>query len=70
MINITKNKYVDMIKKELIKRGLVEDFKFDHKTNTVIMKTHLDKRKASMLATKAMMCLGTGRFGSTKIKLI
>lgn len=70
MINITKDKYINMIKKELIRRGLVEDFRFDQTTNTVIMKTNLDKRKASMLATKAMMCLGTGRFGSTKVKLI
>jgi hypothetical protein len=70
MINIIKDKYIDMIEKELIRRGLVENFKFDQNTNTVIMKTHLDKRKASMLATKAMMCLGTGRFGRTKIKLI
>lgn len=70
MINITKDKYINMIKRELIRKGLVEDFKFDQNTNTVIMKTHLDKRKASMIATKAMMCLGTGRFGSTKIKLL
>lgn len=70
MIDITRDKYINMIKKELVRRGVVEDFKFDKNTNTVIMKTHLDKRKASLLATKAMMCLGTGRFGSTKIKLI
>jgi hypothetical protein len=70
MINIIKDKYIEMIKNELIRKGLIEDFSYDINTRTAIIKTHLDKRKAKLLATKAIMSLCTGMFGSVKVEVI
>jgi hypothetical protein len=70
MINIMKAKYVEMIRKELIKNGVAEDFKVNPATNVVTIKTSLDKRKASMIATQAMMSMSTNRFGNVKVEVI
>lgn len=59
-----------MIRKELIRKQLVDDFSYDINTLTVTIKTHLDNRKAKLLATKAMMSLCTGVFGSVKVEVI
>lgn len=70
MINIVKDKYIQIIKNELIRKGLIADFSYNIDKNEVTMKTHLDERKAKMLATKAIMCLRTGVFGNVKVKII
>lgn len=70
MINIIKDKYIDLIKKELIRKRLADDFNYDINTLTVTIKTHLDNRKAQLLATKAIMSLCTGMFGSVKVEVI
>jgi hypothetical protein len=70
MINIIKDQYIQMIKKELIRKQLAEDFSIDINTCTVTIKTHLDNRRAKLLATKAMMSLCTGMFGNVKIEVI
>ena len=70
MINIFKDKYINLVKKELIKKGLVQDLKVDPITNTVTVKTHLDKRRASLVATRAMMSLGTNKYGNVKVEVI
>ena len=70
MINIIKDKYIKIIKKELIRKNLVEDFSYDINTRTVTIKTHLDNRKAKLLATKAMMSLCTRMFGSVKVEIV
>lgn len=70
MINIFKDKYINLVKDELIKKGLVQDFKVDPITNTVTVKTHLDKRKASLVATRAIMSLGTNKYGNIKVEVI
>lgn len=70
MINIIKDKYVEMIRKELIRKGMAEDFKVNPATNVVTIKTNLDRRKASMIATKAMMTMSTNKFGNVKVEVV
>lgn len=70
MINILKDKYIELIKKELVRKRLVEDFKVDSISNTVSIKTHLDKRRAKLIATRAMMALGTNKYGNVKVEVI
>lgn len=70
MINIIKDKYIQIIKKELIRKKLAEDFIYDIDTLTVTIKTHLDNRKSKLLATKAIMSLCSGMFGNIKVKVI
>lgn len=70
MINICKDKYIDLVKKELVRKGLVEDLKVDSISNTVTVKTHLDKRRAALVATRAMMALGTNKYGNIKVEVI
>jgi len=70
MINIFKEKYINLVKKELIRKGLVQDFKVDPIANIVTVKTHLEKRRATLMATRAMMALGTNKYGNVKVEVI
>lgn len=72
MINIIKDKYIHIIKNELIRKGLVEEFivNLGKYSVEVTMKTDLSNGKAELLATKAMMCLCTGMFGNVKVKIV
>jgi hypothetical protein len=72
MINIIKDKYIQLIRKELVRKGLIEDFYVDRDKYpvTVTIKTHLDKRKAKMIAMNSIMCLHTGMFGRVEVNVI
>lgn len=70
MINIINDRYAKVIKKELVRRGLVEDLKLNPRTNVVTLKTNIEEKEIRLLGSKAMMALATNRYGNVKVEVI